>query len=172
MLVPFIDRDELWLSEGMASYYQNVARGKAGMISAAKAWDKLLAGFGRGTRAAKRESLSNSSAIMQMYWGGAAIFLMADVQLRQASNNQQSLATVLQQFNHCCRPSVTAWSGQRLMAKFDQLSQTKIFTTLYREQAQARRFPDIISLLNGMGFAGLQRDKTVALSDKAKAIMR
>ena len=171
MLVPYIDRDELWLSEGIASYYQNVARGKAGMISHEMAWDKLLAGFGRGTRAAKKESLSNSSAIMQMYWGGAAIYLMADAELRKRSGGKQSLATVLKKFNGCCRPSIQSWSGVALMKQWDQLSGTRIFTTLYYEQAQARRFPDVEPLLRALGFNGLKRDKTKALEVAAKALV-
>ncbi len=172
MLVPFIDRDELWLSEGIASYYQNVARAKASMISAETGWSKLLAGFSRGTKAAKKESLSNSSAIMQMYWGGAAMYLMADAELRKQSNNQQNLATVLAQFNRCCRPSTTRWSGLKLMQKFDQLSDTKIFSRLYQSEAQERRFPDIMPLLSDMGIKRLKLKSGQRLSPAALAIMR
>jgi predicted metalloprotease with PDZ domain len=172
MLVPYIDRDELWLSEGIASYYQNVARGKAGMISRETAWDKLLAGFGRGTRAARTESLSNSAGIMQMYWGGAAIYLMADIALRKRSKNKQTLGTVLQQFNQCCRPSARSWSGKRLMKKFDELSQSNIFTNLYNEQAKQRRFPDVLPVLKEIGFDSLKRNKARRLSYGATAIMR
>lgn len=172
MLVPYIDRDELYLSEGMASYYQNVARAKASMISPQTGWDKLLAGFGRGTRSAKRESLSNSSGIMQMYWGGAAIYLMADQALRQRSNGKESLGTVLARFHQCCRPNSRSWSGLALMKKYDELSKSKIFTTLYFEQAQQRRFPDVVPVLKTLGIKGLKRDKSKALSPSALAIMQ
>ncbi|MFT4925613.1 MAG: putative metalloprotease with PDZ domain [Phenylobacterium sp.] len=172
MLVPYISRDELWLSEGIASYYQNVARAKAGMISPQIGWQKLLAGFSRGIKSAKKESLSNASAIMQMYWGGAAMYLMADAQLRQRSNNQQHLGTVLAKFNQCCRLGTQRWSGLALMKKFDQLSNSLIFTSLYQTEAQARRFPDIMPLLGQMGFKQLKADKGSKLSDKALMMMR
>lgn len=172
MLVPFIDRDELWLSEGIASYYQNVARAKASMISTETSWQKLLAGFSRGTKAAKKESLSNSSSIMQMYWGGAAMYLMADVELRKQSNNRQNLGTVLQQFNRCCRPSTQRWGGLELMQKFDELSGSKIFSGLYQSEAQQRRFPDIMPVLNSMGIKQLKRQSGQPLSDAARSIMQ
>ncbi|MFT5161814.1 MAG: hypothetical protein ACI9FJ_000380 [Alteromonadaceae bacterium] len=172
MLVPFINRDELWLSEGIASYYQNVARAKAGMISPQKGWSKLLAGFSRGTKAAKKESLSNSSAIMQMYWGGAALYMMADAQLRKQSNNQQSVATVLSQFNRCCRPSITRWSGLKLMLQFDKISGTKIFSRLYYSEAQQRRFPDIMPVLKALGFDELKIQEGHQLNDRAMAMMK
>ncbi|MCJ8268704.1 MAG: hypothetical protein MJK04_04790 [Psychrosphaera sp.] len=164
MLVPFISRNELYLSEGIASYYQNVARGKAGMISVETAWDKLLAGFSRGT----------SSRRMQKYWTGAAIYMMADRELRKRSNNKQSLGTVLKQLNACCRPSTSSWSGRRLMNKFDELSHSKIFTTLYhkQEQAQEGRFPDILPVLRDMGIDELKRDTSKRLSGAALDIVR
>jgi hypothetical protein len=169
MLVPFISRNELYLSEGIASYYQNVARGKAGMISVETVWDKLLAGFARGT----------SSRRMQKYWTGAAIYMMADRELRKRSNNKQSLGTVLDKFNHCCRPSTSSWSGQRLMEKFDELSNSNVFTALYykqvkkleAEQAQ-KRFPDIMPVLKEMGIDELKRDTSKRLSGAALDIVR
>lgn len=172
MFVPFIDRDELYLSEGMASYYQYVARAKAGILSPEAAWDKLLAGFGRGMRSAKRELLANNPSTMQMYWGGAAIYLMADVQLRKQSGGRQNLGTVLHKFAMCCKPNTTSWSGLRLMRKYDELSGTKIFTTLYQEQAQERRFPDITPTLEALGFDSLKRNKRKPLSKAALDIMR
>jgi predicted metalloprotease with PDZ domain len=172
MFVPFIDRDELYLSEGLASYYQNVARAKTGMISPEQAWDKLLAGFGRGIRSAKRELLAKDPSTMQMYWGGAAIYLMADVALRERSKGKENLGSVLKRFNQCCQPSTSRWSGLRLMKKYDELSHSKIFTTLYQEQAQQRRFPDIMPVLKKLGFDGLKRVKGKPLSPAALDIMR
>jgi predicted metalloprotease with PDZ domain len=171
LLVPFIASNELWLSEGIASYYQNLARAKAGMISKEKGWRKLLAGFGRGSRAAKADMLSNSSVVMQMYWGGAAMILMADARLRELPGDPQSVAMVLRQFNQCCRPSSIRWSGLALMTKFDQLSGSKIFTGLYHQEAEQRKFPNVHPLLTQLGFIGLQLDQTVPLSSRAQAIM-
>ena len=48
LLLPYISRREAWLGEGFASYYQNVLRARAGMLSQREAWQKLHAGFERG----------------------------------------------------------------------------------------------------------------------------
>ena len=37
-----------WLSEGTASYYQNVLRARAGILPAEDAWQRMHSGFRRG----------------------------------------------------------------------------------------------------------------------------
>lgn len=172
MFVPYIARNELYLSEGIASYYQNVARAKQGMLTPEQAWDKLLAGFKRGIRSSRRELLAHDPASMQMYWGGAALYLMADVELRKRSGGKQTLASVLKRLSQCCRPSNKSWSGAQLMTKLDKLSQTKVFSELYYQQARARRFPDLKPVLQALGFDSFSRIPYRPLSKDALAIMR
>ncbi|MCK6549944.1 hypothetical protein L6R52_29190, partial [Myxococcota bacterium] len=49
--MPFVERDAAWLSEGFATYYQNVLRARAGLMSAEAAWTELHEGFARGQAA-------------------------------------------------------------------------------------------------------------------------
>ena len=82
--LPPVDSDDAWFSEGFASYYQNIVRSRAGTYSEAEAWAELLAGFDRGRAQAGALPLreAHSPRFQQIYWGGAAVWLALDVELR------------------------------------------------------------------------------------------
>ena len=139
LLAPRIDYRDRWLSEGLASYYQNVAKARAGMLSADQAWNKLKAGFAKGRRA-QQGSLRASRSTKHLYWGGAAYYLLADARLRDLPQ-PQTLDAVLGKLYACCLPSNRLWSAESFAAKLDQLSGTRIFSDLLHEEAQRQRFP-------------------------------
>lgn len=143
LLLPRIRYNDRWLSEGIASYYQNVARARSGMLSPEKAWERLRFGFTKG-RKAQSGALRNSRSTKHVYWGGAAIYLLADVRLRDLSE-PQTLDSVLAKLHACCMPSEEMWSAERLMTKLDSLSQTTIFTQLLKNEANEKRFPVSVS---------------------------
>jgi len=98
LLHPLLTVDSKWLSEGLASYYQNVLRARSGLLTEKQAWEKMIAGFNRGIRGTSSEhSLTQDSetmmrnrSFMRVYWSGAAISLTADTLLRNKSRNKQS----------------------------------------------------------------------------------
>lgn len=162
MLMPYIDRDDAWLSEGFASYFQNVLRARAGLLSAAEAWQKLDQGFQRGIDGtvegrSLREasgSMNRDHAYMRVYWSGAAIALMADVRLRQQSDNRQSLGTALEALGTCCLPGTRTWSAHELFLELDELTGTDVFSDLYARYADARKFPDLRAVYAQLGLVG------------------
>jgi hypothetical protein len=48
LLLPYVQSEDAWLSEGTASYYQNVLRARAGIIDPHEAWKRMHGGFKRG----------------------------------------------------------------------------------------------------------------------------
>jgi len=174
LLIPYVDRSDGWLSEGVASYYQNVLRARAGDLSEREAWDKLYKGFERGHRSNYRDTLSQSirnngeNRTMRMYWSGAAIALLADVELRRISNGKQSLDSVLQQLAACCLPSNHTWSGRELMQKLDSLSGYEVFMTQYQRWVHSTEFPDTQDLFQSLGIRTW--GGRVSLSDGAESV--
>lgn len=139
LLVPRIEYSDRWLSEGLASYYQNVAKARAGLLSAEQAWQKLRAGFAKGRRAFGG-NLRDSKRTKHLYWGGAAIYFLADLRLRDLPQ-PQTLDQVMSKLRACCLPSDRLWTANALMEKLDELSQTTIFTQLLANEAIANQFP-------------------------------
>jgi len=159
LLHPNIAATDRWLSEGIASYYQNVLRARAGLVSAERAWDKLHAGFERGIRgtahgrslADASETMMRERAFMRVYWSGAAIALLADVELRRRSGGAQSLDTALAAFSACCLPADHSWSAPALLRELDRLTGTGVFMELYRKYVDSDRFPALGALYADLG---------------------
>ncbi|NVK22877.1 MAG: hypothetical protein HWD86_10185 [Kangiellaceae bacterium] len=149
LLLPYAGSRDSWFSEGLASYYQNIARANAGLLSERQAWQKLYQGFRRGEQNTERRTMPLFEAVksrrgntMRIYWTGAAYFLMADVRLRQESNGLQSLASVLKQYRACCLPNHNTVPVLRTIKKLDQLSNSKTFSELYQQIINSQQFPD------------------------------
>lgn len=148
LLLPRISWRQKWISEGFASYYQNVLMARAGNYTTNQAIEKLTQGFGRGRGSRPELSLNDAAregvrrARYKIYWSGAAIALLADVELRERSSGTESLDTVLDRFQRCCLPSRRSWSGTELFTKFDSLIEDPVFMPLYRQYANTAGFPD------------------------------
>lgn len=139
LLHPRIEYQDRWLSEGLASYYQYIVQARAGMLTNQQAWKKFTAGLERGRKKADRP-LRSAKQTRHAYWGGAAIYFLADIELRKSSTGQ-SLNEVLDKFASLHLPSNKLWSAEQYMQTLDEISQTKIFTTLLAKEATQLTFP-------------------------------
>ncbi len=170
LMLPLLSQRYRWIAEGFATYYQNVLMSRASRYAPEFAWQRLSEGFVRG-RESRPELSPNDAASggirearMKVYWSGAAIALLADVELRERSGGKESLDTVLEQLQSCCLPSQRRWSGPRLFEKLDTFIETPVFMPLYRQYADVEGFPDIEPLLAKLGIT-TNDDGSVALSD-------
>ncbi|HEX2138823.1 MAG TPA: hypothetical protein VHG33_03830 [Woeseiaceae bacterium] len=157
LMLPYLASEHRWVSEGFAQYYQNVLLARSGSYDAAEAWRKLYEGFERG-RLSRPELSPNAaaergirSARMKIYWSGAALALMADVELRARSGGRETLDDVLGRLQACCLPSAQVWTGPELFAKLDSLASHPVFMPLYRRYADTAGFPDARPLLARLG---------------------
>lgn len=154
LLLPRISWRNKWISEGFASYYQNVLMARTGQYTQAQAIRLLGEGFERGRRS--RPDLSPNQAAEEgvrkarykIYWSGAAIALLADIELRERSGGRESLDTVLGQFQHCCLPTRKRWSGVEFFSRLDSFLDAPVFIPLYRQHADSRGFPETREALN------------------------
>ncbi len=180
LLLPYV-RDK-WISEGFASYYQNVLLARRGTYDEADAWRRLARSFKRARETPRPPSPNGTrdrefwEARMMIYWSGAAIALMADVELRTSSNGTKSLDTALGELSACCLPSPRSWSGRELFAKLDALSEVDVFVPLYEKHADAKGLPPVEKLYPKLGIA--PKSGRITLNERAKlahirrAIMR
>lgn len=157
LMLPYLDDRYRWISEGFASYYQNVLMSRAGRYTALDAWRKLSAGFERG-RISRPDLSPNDAATagvrearMKIYWSGAAVALLADMALRQRSGGDESLDVALDRLQRCCLPSEHTWTGPELFSKLDALVDGEVFMPLYRRYANRVGFPDIGPALGRLG---------------------
>ncbi|MDI9238309.1 hypothetical protein QLQ15_05210 [Lysobacter sp. LF1] len=142
---PYLGDDGRWLAEGLASYYQNVLRARAGMLTPEQAWRLLDAGFGRGRREDSGVPLTELArrhrGTMRVYWAGAAFWLEADIALRR--DHDTSLDEVLARYSACCLRGVGEVPPRTFLASLDELSRSRVFSTLYERYADSRTFPPL-----------------------------
>jgi hypothetical protein len=153
---PFIERDHAWLSEGLATYLQELLRARSGVLSG----EEALSGLAQGMRSARREgtgrdmrdesrSMHETYAYRSVYWAGAAFFLMADVELRKRSAGQQSLESVLVALREHESYERT-WTADDVLRRLDELAGMSLFVPLSVE-CLAKPFPDVEPTLAALG---------------------
>lgn len=164
---PYMGRDGRWLSEGLASYYQNVLRARAGLLSPERAWELLEAGFGRGRRESSGAPLIQLSreheGTMRVYWAGAAFWLQADVALRR--DHASSLDRVLSKYSTCCLKGTGEVAPADFLAELDRLSDSTVFSSNYARFVQSREFPSTDAVYRDLGIT--RRGGALAFDDEA-----
>lgn len=157
LMLPLLNREDRWISEGIATYYQNVLMARSGKYSEEKAWTRLLQGFERGRQSrpalSPRQAAANRSygTTMKVYWSGASLALMADIELRRRSKGTQSLDTLLGELQECCLPARHKWSGIELFQRLDRFLEEPLFEPLYERYAETPGYPDPADLLHQLG---------------------
>lgn len=124
---PFIRRQDAWLSEGIATYWQEVLRARAGLIPAEQVWQRLYEGaeLGREASASLMEEtlrMPHAHNYQVVYWAGAAIALMLDVELRVRSAGQLSLDRILSRLREQPELYLRARSAEELLQAFDRVA--------------------------------------------------
>jgi predicted metalloprotease with PDZ domain len=156
------------VSEGFASYYQNVLLARRGVYSEQDAWNRFHRAFVRAARVADPPPLNElhrrdfREVRMLLYWSGAALALKADVALRSAGG-ADSLDTVLGRLAACCLPSRRVWRADELFARLDQAAGRDVFMPLFEAQMREPGMPDLAALYADLGIEPLS-DSHVRLS--------
>lgn len=173
-LFPFVEQDGVWLSEGVATYYQNVLRARQGLLTEREAIQRLEEGFqrGRDNAASDAVALEQAStemharaAYMRVYWTGAAVSLLADVELR--AGGKGSLDAAVRAVQPLRRSARERTPTAEVLAGLDSASKTGVFARLARECGSSRRFPDVTPAYRALGIS--VEDGEVRLSADAKA---
>jgi len=164
--VPRLPPEDAWLFEGLASYYTEVVRARAGIISPAQAYQHLLEGFERGRSNAGSLSLREESRQMQerrsfhrVYWAGAALAFLTDVAARRAGRG--TLDAALAEFARCCAASEDDWTADRVLAHLDENMGGALFTDLARHWLERREFPELAPALRALGIARGPRGQAI-----------
>ncbi len=176
LLHPYLGNSGRWMAEGLASYYQNVLRGRSGQLSEEEVWQKLLAGFERGRRdrsagktlALVAQRMRSERAHMRVYWSGAAWWLRRDVELRQLSHGALSLDRLLARFAARHLPAQRRWTAEEFAAALDELAGTELFAPAVAQAEREAEFPDISDLQTLLGLSTDASGRLIKLDQGAE----
>jgi hypothetical protein len=183
LLIPYDGYSARWFSEGLASYYQNVVRARAGVLNEREMWQKFYNGFERGR---KQDALAHQSLwkvsremyknhyFMRVYWSGALYWLKVDLSLRErAALNPKlrvkSLDDALLQLKKCCQHQ--SLSARELIAQLDEIAHTKVFSSEARLMSDSKSIPNYMQLFNDWGITA-SNDKISIANDHQRAQIR
>jgi hypothetical protein len=150
---PYLGDEGRWLAEGLASYYQNVLRARAGLLDADEAWRRLDGGFQRGRAVGAGQRMDrmgwSRGATMRIYWAGAAYWLEADLALRRQRGN--SLERVLARYSQCCLDGEEHLEPQAFVAALDRAGGDGVFARLYERYSAMTEFPSLEAAYRELG---------------------
>jgi hypothetical protein len=159
LFIPYPGLDDVWFSEGLASYYQNILQFRAGLLTREQTLQHLRGGFDRGRKDAKHSELTlgeltpvmrEKHTFMRVYWSGALYFLEADIELRKLTtetDTPMTLDDVLREFGACCLLEDREWTGLEIAEQFDQIIGAPLFVPLYKAYEQTNAIPNYLPLL-------------------------
>lgn len=152
---PFIRRDDAWLSEGLATYLQEVLRARAGLVTPAAVWQRLYEGaqLGRETThdlSEETRRMAFESNYRRVYWAGAAIALMIDVELRKASAGRLSLDGLLARLRREPALYLAGMSAQELLGHLDRLAGVRACEPIAARYTSGS-LPDLSALYRELG---------------------
>jgi hypothetical protein len=127
-----------WLGEGIATYYEAIARARAGIRSKEETWAAFAREMGRARPRGAERALARRSDIDSIYWGGALFCLMADVRIRERTGGAHSLDTVVRGILAAGGDARSVWTLERVLTEGDRLTGT----TVLRELADTYAFGD------------------------------
>ena len=84
-----------WLEEGLATYVESIARANVGDLTAGFIWKGFVRGMPYGLPGPDDRGLDYTPTWGRTYWGGALYCLMADIELRERTNNRLGLQDAL-----------------------------------------------------------------------------
>jgi hypothetical protein len=167
---PYLGDEGRWIAEGLATWYQNVLRARAGRISADEAWRHLAAGFARGIADPADQSLRETSRggagrhTMRLYWSGTALAMLGDIALRTRDPSPASLDLALSRFLDCCRAREVRLTPAQFLAALDREVGGDALERLYRGHADRSAFPEVAPAWHALGI-GVRDDGTLRYDD-------
>jgi hypothetical protein len=143
---PSLPRQHIWLEEGIATYVEPIARARAGRLAPEEVWSGLLHGLPHGLPGPGDRGLDNTHTWGRTYWGGALFCLLADLEIRERTQNRRSLDDALRGVLLAGGNIALRWQLDRALAEGDHATGVPVLTELHRRMA-GDPYPVDLSLL-------------------------
>jgi hypothetical protein len=165
LALPEVAPEHAWLSEGLATYVEGIARVQAGNRTEEDVWAEELRQMPRGLPQEGDRGLDHTHSWGRTYWGGAMFCLMADVDIRRRTHDAKGLQDAARAIARASGGLKTAWPIERVLATGDAAVGTTSLEDLYARMKDSAYTPDLIALWRELGITA--DGDTVRLTDAA-----
>ena len=163
--LPNLPREHRWLEEGFATYVEPLARAARGRLTASDVWMGLLAGLPQGVPGKTDRGLDDSRTWASTYWGGALFSFLADVAIRERTDNRRSLRDALRGVQAAGGTIAVRWPLERTLAAGDAATGVPVLRELHDKMGRKRVDVNLDDAWRRLGVS--RHGKTVAFDDKA-----
>jgi hypothetical protein len=151
LALPDTGEAHAWLSEGLATYVEGVARVQAGNRSEADVWAEELRSMPRGLPEEGDRGLDHTHTWGRTYWGGAMFCLLADVDIRRRTQLRFGLQDAVRAVLRESGGLGTDWPIERVLRTGDAAVGTRSLEDLYAQMKDTPVAPDLTSLWRELG---------------------
>jgi hypothetical protein len=162
---PTVPKKYAWLEEGLATYVEPLARARVGVVPVDEVWRGLVLGLPKGLPRAGDRGLDATHTWGRTYWGGALFCLLADIQIRTATQNQRGLEDALRGILDAGGNDAVRWELERALDVGDRAVGTHVLRDLHARMGSAPVEIDLPALFRQLGVN--MRGRTIAFNETA-----
>ena len=151
LALPDLDRRHNWLSEGLATYIEPIARAQAGDLTPQSIWAAMVRDMPKGLPKPDDQGLDQTATWGRTYWGGAMFCLIADIEIRKQTANHFGLQDAMRGVLAAGGNHEVEWPIDRVFAAADKAVGVDVMSKLYAQMATKPDAPDLDALWNELG---------------------
>ncbi|HEX9297329.1 MAG TPA: hypothetical protein VF881_15915 [Polyangiaceae bacterium] len=171
---PSLPRPHIWLEEGIATYIEPIARARVGRLPAEAVWEGLVRGLPKGRPAPGDRGLDVTHSWGRTYWGGALFCFLADVEIRERTQNRRSLDDALRSILAQGGDVSVRWELARVLDQGDKSTGVAVLRELHEKMGSYPYDVDLEKLWTRLGVKLIGRkiefDDRAPLADIRRAI--
>jgi hypothetical protein len=165
LALPDLEDSHSWLEEGIATYVEPIARARLGLVPEEKAWEDMIEGMPKGMPEPGDQGLDRTPTWGRTYWGGAMFCLLADVAIRERTQNRRWLDDALRGILDAGGNITVAWDLARVLDVGDRATGVPVLRELYDRFGRRPEAPDLAGLWTRLGVS--RRGERVRFDDSA-----
>lgn len=148
---PDLDEKHDWLSEGLATYVEAVARAQSDDLTEQQIWEAFVKSMPLGLPGEGDKGLDRAQGRDRVYWGGAAFCLLADIEIRKRTGNRLSLQHALRTVLRSGGTLEDEWPIHKALAAADASTGLTVLSDLYETMRAKPVTPDLDGLWRDLG---------------------
>jgi hypothetical protein len=148
---PNMARQHHWLEEGQATYIEPIARAQIGTLTSERVWGDMMRDMHQGLPGGDDRGLDFTRSWGRTYWGGALYCLLADVGIRERTNNRAGLQQALRGVLAADGNIGYDWPIEEALQTADKAVKVPVMMELYAQMKDKPFAPDLSQLWERLG---------------------
>ena len=171
LAIPDVPANQTWFHEGVATYAEIVARAQAGLVSNERVWSALYRNLQQGLPQAGDRGLDHTPTWGRTYWGGALFCFLADLEIRQGTQNRLGLKDALRGIVDAGGNYAETWPLRKTLNAADRAVGLTVLADMHAGMKATATLTDLGKLWRELGVG--ERQGVIVFDDAApKAALR